>query len=207
MSMATGDGQQDNAAPRVAWWKDRGFVAFLAAWLTIVGIVYGVARDFTSDNDTTPTPIPPTSGPIPSPTPTETTVEVVEVFANEEFGVSTGLVVTPGERLTFRVVGADRSWCWGPRRSDTDHACPGPAGTNDRPDANDQCPETTLPGSDFGLLIGQVGGLLFPIGASDEPIVMEESGELKLLMNDCEGLYEDNQERLSVEVGVEPADS
>lgn len=123
---------------------------------------------------------------------TVTNPEEVRVLANNDFGTDTGLVVQQGDSVTFSASG---TWCWG-GLSD----CSNANGTAGRPSGPQECC-TTLKGEQFGKLLGRVGDWIFPIGEK-ATIIMWNSGELFLLMNDRVGTYGDNNGAISVQIMV-----
>jgi hypothetical protein len=101
------------------------------------------------------------------------TVEVPGI----SLGVDTGLAVHRGQPIT---ISASGTWCngWYPVGS---APCAGPDGI--RPAGPGETDDLVLLNQPIGLLIGRVGGWVFPIG-SHAVVKMQASGELELLMND-----------------------
>ena len=98
--------------------------------------------------------------------------------------------------VTIKVV----SGSWSPSASKTGEF-PYNSGSGDPGPCNDStCP---LPAYPIGLLVGRVGGYVFPIGHSTI-VAPPYSGELYLMINDLTGELSDNGGSLSVQIIIPP---
>lgn len=120
--------------------------------------------------------------------PTNPTTDRAAVFAEDHDGLNTGVFVKQGDKVIF---GVDGEWCWGP------NDCSDANGTPGRPLQGE--PEPILPNLPYGKLIGLVNNWYFPIGPGDT-VVMQDDGEIILLMNDPELGYKDNHGQVNVNI-------
>jgi len=110
----------------------------------------------------------------------------IQVDARQPW-TDTGLTVTRGQQVSFRVAGQIQ---YAPTRRDTT----GPEGN-----ASSRRPDFPVPGASVGALIGRIdNGIPFLIGSQTGPIVMPASGRLWVGVNDTN--FGDNSGAYSVVV-------
>jgi hypothetical protein len=116
--------------------------------------------------------------------------------------LSTGLAVKKGQKLTFECGG---KWAVAPIEENERWPDTGPDGHGRHPGEQvhrlgDSKKE--LPGVPFGALLGRIGHVVFAIGDQKE-VLIPESGELYLVINDYPFYRHDNRGGISITIKAE----